>query len=151
MSGCHLWLGGVGIGGYGKFGWRCSDGTFRTEAAHRASYILENGWIPWGKNICHKCHNKLCVNPDHLYAGTQQENINDEIARGTHVSQSTKRARGEKSSMAKLKNHEPNEIRYHHKNGDRVADLAELYGVSQSTIYLIINNKTWRNSECAQS
>lgn len=144
MSGCHLWTGGVGIGGYGKFGWRCSTGKFRTDIAHRAAYVLEHGWIPWGKVICHKCHNRLCVNPDHLYAGTQQDNINDELARGTHISQSSKRARGERVNTAKLKSHQPGEIRHHYMNGDKVSDLAKLYRVSKATIYAIISNKIWK-------
>lgn len=143
MSGCHLWTGGVNIGGYGKFGWRCSTGQIRTDAAHRAAYVLEHGWIPWGKVVCHKCHNKLCVNPDHLYAGTQQDNINDELARGTHISQSTRRARGEDVASAKLREYEVKEIRKAAERGERVFNLAATYNVSLSTIYNIIRNRTW--------
>lgn len=51
---------------------------------HRYSYLIYNGTIDKNKLICHKCNNKLCVNPDHLYQGTNKDNTLDMIKAGTH-------------------------------------------------------------------
>ena len=71
-SECWEWKGSIHSRGYGKF--RYSDKTYK---AHRVSYELYVGNIEEGLMICHKCHNKKCVNPNHLYAGTAQDNAND--------------------------------------------------------------------------
>jgi len=65
---CWLWKGCYMSGGYGNF----HDFT-----THTVSYIIKNGKIPEGKEICHKCNNSKCVNPNHLYAGTHADNMKD--------------------------------------------------------------------------
>jgi hypothetical protein len=71
-NGCWIWQGGKYAGGYGAFS---LDG-FK-DYAHRSSYRLYYGEIPEGKIICHRCDVKMCVNPDHLYAGTGSDNMFD--------------------------------------------------------------------------
>lgn len=75
-SGCHEWQSTLHRDGYGKF-WL--DG--RQTAAHRASYMIAYGGIPDKKMVLHKCDNRKCVNPDHLYAGTHSENVRDKVSR----------------------------------------------------------------------
>ena len=75
VSGCWLWLGSVGKLGYGYVGGH--------DKAHRFSYELYKGPIPTGLYVLHKCDIKHCVNPDHLYTGTQADNIGDILARGS--------------------------------------------------------------------
>lgn len=77
MSGCWIWLGTITAHGYGEF-W---GGGIRVKA-HRYSYKLHNGGIPDGAHILHKCDTPCCVNPDHLFAGTNLENIADKVAKG---------------------------------------------------------------------
>ena len=76
-TGCWEWTGHKSSVGYGLikvFG--------RMSSVHRYSYELHKGPIPEGLHILHECDNKVCINPDHLRAGTHAENIEDAVARG---------------------------------------------------------------------
>lgn len=79
-SGCWRWTAHIGTHGYGEFSYKGQAG----QLAHRISWLLYKGPIPKGINILHKreCPYKDCVNPDHLYLGTQMENTIDAMATG---------------------------------------------------------------------
>lgn len=79
-SGCWLWQANITSAGYGLFWF---DET--SWLAHRWSWLTFRGKIPGGLVIRHMCGNKLCVNPGHLDIGTQQQNVMDAIAAGTHA------------------------------------------------------------------
>lgn len=70
MSGCWLWEGNIERGGYGLFKYKCIN-----RSAHRAAYRLFVGEIPDGLVLDHKCRTRCCVNPAHLEAVTQKENV----------------------------------------------------------------------------
>lgn len=88
-TGCWLWKGELWRGGYGLF---VSGG--KSRAAHRVSYYLAKGRIPWGKVIRHTCDERRCVQPRHLIIGSYQENTQDMFDRG--------RARGPGGVVKKL-------------------------------------------------
>ena len=78
---CWEWTAATNNIGYGMF--RVRQGLMRT--AHRVSYELFKGPIPFGMVVCHKCDNPKCVNPDHLWAGTMLDNIRDMDNKGRRV------------------------------------------------------------------
>ncbi len=81
-SGCWLWTAGESHG-YGVIG----DGHGGAEFAHRASWRIFRGDIPSGMNVCHHCDVPFCVNPDHLFIGTQKDNVRDMANKGRHGQQ----------------------------------------------------------------
>lgn len=106
--------------------------------AHRLSYSIHKGKIPDGLFICHKCDNPPCVNPYHLYAGTNQDNMNDKKARGRSGS-----LKKERHGRAKLTQVQVDEIRLQYKKGIRQYVLAKAYGISGNQINLIVHMKAW--------
>lgn len=80
-SGCWLWVGGTrDKRGYGNW---IRQG-FDTRSAHRISWMMHKGPIPDGLHVLHKCDVTLCVNPEHLFLGTNQDNIDDKVRKGRH-------------------------------------------------------------------
>lgn len=76
-NGCWLWKGSHGRNGYGQF-----KAFGKMVAAHRFAFELYKGPIPFGGHILHACDNKLCVNPEHLRAGSHAENMAEAAQRG---------------------------------------------------------------------
>ena len=82
--GCWEWTGGKDSKGYGSF-MLCVEGFSWHVSAHRVSWKLTTGYLPIGKSILHRCDNPSCVRPDHLWAGTQMDNMRDAVNKGrTH-------------------------------------------------------------------
>jgi hypothetical protein len=130
--GCWLWKAPLDRDGYG----RCHL-LGRTDRAHRVSYRLFVGEIPDGLNVLHTCDTPACVRPDHLWAGTQIENIADRDAKG-------RAARGERNGRAKLTWPLVREIRrLRDETGLSFRKIAARFGVCHRTVFDICSGKLW--------
>jgi ribosome-binding protein aMBF1 (putative translation factor) len=135
VGGCWLWLGNKHKQGYGKI-----SVNGRAVMAHRVSYEMNCSEIPLGMMVCHKCDNPKCVNPDHLFLGSAQDNMTDKIMKGRHRGA----RRGESHHLAKLNKDQVMAIRDKYRDGNIFQrELASQYGVSQALINRIINNSVW--------
>ena len=107
--------------------------------AHRLSWKLAYGEIPEGMIVCHKCDNRVCINPEHLFVGTYSDNANDMVAKGRDPDR-----RGEKGPRVKLSEAQAIEIM---ASAEPVKLLASRYGVSRGTISQIKSGARWGHLE----
>lgn len=128
--GCWVWIAKL-TKGYGQFRFNK-----RLIGAHRFSYQLYRGEIPKGLLVCHHCDNPMCVNPDHLFLGTDGDNHKDRARKGRNNNQN-----GERSPSHKLSENDVIEIFHSDKKN---ADLAKQFNVSLTSIYRIKNGKKWK-------
>lgn len=132
-SGCWNWILRLNDDGYGK---KTLDGKKRS--AHVIVWILFNGDLPKGKCVLHKCDNRRCVNPDHLFVGTQLDNIQDMKEKG--------RARkGVTHFWAKINPAIVANMRSDRASGQTFKSIAEKYGVDEKTAWHAIKGRTWRH------
>jgi hypothetical protein len=130
-TGCYLWTAAVNPRGYGHF---CVNGVVRD--AHRVAYELYVGQIPPRMCVLHRCDVPGCVRPDHLFLGTQPDNLKDMTAKGRRSA-----ARGEKHSSAKLTVEQVNAIRADQRTH---REIAKDYAIGKSTVGNIKQGVTWR-------
>lgn len=136
---CWEWRGSRMKGGYGSVYGRKGRGTV---GAHRIAWELTNGPIPTGLDICHRCDNRPCVNPAHLFAGTREDNMRDCAEKGRI--RTTARV-GENVSFAKLTDVAVVQIREMLAAGETYSAIAERFGVTKDAIGLIRRGRTWRH------
>lgn len=134
---CWNWMGPINTNGYGQF----TDKN-RKRLAHRASHELFLGPIPDGMNVCHSCDNRRCINPHHLWAGSQSANLKDAAAKGRIFRPNTT---GERNGNRKLSADDVRAIRSMFRGGQRRYRIAERFGVSPTTVGEIISGKIWKD------
>jgi hypothetical protein len=136
-SGCWLWLGAVlPRSGYGLVNIIDDEGKKTTEVAHRYFYRKLKGPIPSGKRLLHRCDTRSCVNLDHLFVGTQKENVRDCIQKDRRAKEC-----GEDWSTSKLTWDQVQEVR---ASSESYSSLARKFGVYPNTIKNIKNNLSWK-------
>jgi hypothetical protein len=110
--------------------------------AHRLSWEVFKGPIPSGIKVCHHCDIPSCVNPDHLFLGTQKENVKDAIEKGKFKDRRS--ALGEKAGSSKLKEFQVAQIRKQYAEGTSRKELEKKFKVGSTCIQKIITGKTWK-------
>jgi hypothetical protein len=143
VAGCWIWSGALDSHGYGVIN------IGGTKKAHRVSWIAFNGPIPEGMSVLHKCDVPSCINPNHLFLGTQADNMADMIAKGrdrkavgdNHPSRRyPELRRGINNSRARLSEADIEAIR---SSPMGCRKLAKLYGISVTHACNIRNRKAW--------
>jgi hypothetical protein len=143
---CWMWIASCFWDGYGIFG------VVRTSwKAHRFSWQLAHGAIPKGLHCLHRCDNRRCVNPAHLFLGTNTDNFRDKMKKGRQATGARNGARlhperlvrGDAHWCAKLSAEKVRSSRRLRAAGWRVTRIATKFGVTGATIHSVLRGKTW--------
>lgn len=130
-SECWEWAGHLMVNGYGQL-----TAGARQWTAHRFSYTMHKGKIPDGLIIRHSCHNRKCVNPDHLSTGTMQDNSDDMVKAG-------RQCLGEKQGLSKLVEANIVDIYKMGKEGKYQSYIAREFNIDQSGVSRILSGEYW--------
>ena len=133
LTGCHVWFGDFYSCGYGRISFRG-----KSTNAHRVAWILTKGRLPQGVFVLHRCDNRACVNVEHLFLGSQRDNIIDMYKKG-------RGARGEKNGQAKINSEQVKQIRERTISGESQRSLANKFGISKTSIARVVHRITWAN------
>lgn len=136
-DGCWIWTGSTTQDGYGRL-----KVHYRWNRAHRYSYAYYVGPIPAGLNVLHRCDNRRCVNPDHLFLGTVIDNNLDMVAKGRNVP--PPRGAGESNTQARYTAEQVIAIRQlHYDAGVSAPQIAHDLAISVKTIRDILTGRRW--------
>jgi hypothetical protein len=135
LDACWPWKSNKNNSGYGNVPAVIAG---KRTGAHRHAFKLHHGTDPGEFSVCHDCDRRECGNPNHLWSGTQRDNMMDAIRKGRYVAV----APGEYHPMAKLSDDKVREIL---TTGEDAATLAERFGVTKTTIQSVRKGKTWRH------
>ncbi len=140
-NGCVEYAGHVSRDGYGRFSMSLSlDRRARTMPAHRAAWILAHGPIVGRKCVCHACDNRRCINVEHLFLGTHQENVADMIAKGR-----ARPAAGARLPQSKLTDALVLWMREQRRAGRSYCSMAKDVGLSREAVRLACTGRSWRH------
>lgn len=143
-DGCWLWTGCISKNGYGYV----RGDHNKSESAHTSAWILSGRALEPGKEICHKCDVRNCVNPSHMFLGTRADNMADAAAKGRMFWANPERhPKGSKHPNAKLNEDAVKEIL--RSPGTRREEFATRFGVSPALISMVRRRTIWRHVEAA--
>lgn len=148
---CWIWTATRQGGGCGNF-------TVNRKAyqAHRWLYIQLHGPVAKGIEICHKCDNPACVNPDHLFAGTKSDNMQDSANKGRNAMQKRpwrscfnhptfEPCCGENQGNSKLTTEQVIDIIRLGREGVSSSAIGEMFGINAGHIRRILGGKAWKH------
>ena len=133
---CWLWTAGLDNHGYGY----SMTPNKQSGKAHRVAWELTNGEIPAGLGVLHRRDNPRCVNPDHLFLGTQADNMHDMWRKGRGADR-----RGENQGRHVLTEDQAREVLRRALTGEDQSLIASEFGVHRVTVCSIKNRRTWKH------
>lgn len=131
---CWNWIGVKDKDGYGTLSIRGKG----LKRAHRLSWEIHNGPIPDGMSVLHKCDNPSCVNPEHLFLGTQLDNMRDKTAKGRGIY-----LKGEDAGRTKLTEKQVRQIRRMIEEGKTQRAIAKEFSITHGAVHLIAKRINW--------
>lgn len=147
-EGCWLWT--AALNGKGKHAYGVFRHNKKKRYAHRTAWELTYGPIPAGIEVCHRCDNPTCCRPDHLFLAPHIVNMQDMGKKG-RAAGFTRQVRGSEVGNSKLTEADVLEIRLRAAAGEGGGNLARAFGISPGQASHIINRKSWKHLECAES
>lgn len=129
---CWEWQRATDRDGYGLF-----KLNKRMRFAHRVAYVIENGDLDPNLLVCHSCDNPPCVNPQHLWTGSNKDNQRDKSVKG--------RIGGERNPNAKVTETDMAQILERHSLGESVKSLTDEYGFSRCHLYKVLRGDQWKS------
>jgi len=147
---CWIWIGPKFRYGYGKLD-LCVNHKNKTFSAHRCAWENAFGPIPTGLLVCHRCDNPLCVNPDHLFLGTNKENSQDMVLKGRSLKGDKNPLRihpelvrrGELIHTSVIKECDVHMIRKMYSKSMSVKEIAYKLGVTKKIVYNVLGGRAW--------
>jgi hypothetical protein len=148
-SGCWIWTRCLNNKGYGSAHMRIP----RISGAHRIAWFIANGQNPGLMYVLHHCDNPSCCNPDHLFIGTRQDNVDDMVRKGRNPSGNRhgarlhpeSRLRGERHPLSKLTAANVAEIRRRVASGEKQISMCREFRVLRGTISDICRGLSWKS------
>jgi hypothetical protein len=128
---CWPWQAGRNKDGYGYF-----HVNGATRYAHRVAYVLAHGTLDPAMDVCHSCDNPCCVNPRHLWAGTNQANVADKVSKGRSL-------HGVKNPKCRLKADTVRQIVQLRNSGLHEKNIAQQIGCNRRTVSAILTGRQW--------
>lgn len=130
---CWEWVGHLTVKGYGMF----KVGTRKLSSSHRFSYELHFREIPKGICVLHHCDNRKCVNPKHLFLGTNSDNVADKVKKN-------RQSRGTNNPNSVLTWKQVNQIRKLYSQGIKNVELSKKFNIDNGRVSRIVHNKLWK-------
>lgn len=143
---CWVWQKALNMWGYGTIG----SNPQKLHSAHRMAYFLFYGVHPGELQVLHRCDNPPCINPHHLFLGTNADNVKDKMAKGRHRAGKKPHGRanhpvGERNPAAKLSSAQVREIRRRYANGEISTALAKEFNVGRCAVWRIVKRMTYED------
>jgi len=132
---CWEWVGSINGKGYGQL---CLNGEYKL--AHRLSWEIHYGQIPKGMQVLHRCDNRCCTNPQHLFVGTHQDNMDDKVSKGR-----ASHTRGTDNGQSIITERDVLTIIKLRNSGLKYREIADLFNVDKSHIGKICRGKRWEH------
>jgi hypothetical protein len=143
---CWEWIGCIQLGKSAGYGIQMCDG--KSQRAHRIAWQMERGPIPEGIHVLHHCDNRKCVNPEHLFLGTNYDNVQDKLRKGRHLrgedaAKYSNPKRGSDNWHSRFTDAQVIEMRQWAAEGMNYGEIARRVGTRCHVVNMIVHGRRW--------